>query len=82
MPTQAESLESKRRYVQSLTRSAILQELLLDGLDLPEQLEDTKRKQPRGHQRPFHLHFHLELPVTTDETVYDIIFAAIRRHLI
>jgi hypothetical protein len=80
MPSQAEALESKRRYVQSLTRSAILQELLLDGLDLPEQLEDTKGKRSRGNQIPLHLHFHIELPVTEDETIFDLIFASIKRH--
>jgi hypothetical protein len=80
MPTQAEALESKRRYVQSLTRSAILQELLLDGLDLPEQFEETKGKRPLGNHIPLHLHFHIELPATEDENIYDLIFESIKRH--
>ena len=80
MSTQAEALESKRKYVQSLTRSAILQDLLLDEYDFPEDRDKHTNEPSTDKQIPVHLHFLFVLPATTDSAVYDQIFESIKRH--
>ena len=80
MSTQAEALESKRKYVQSLTRSAMLQDLLLDKYDFPEQRDEHTHEQSTDNTSALRFHFLFILPATTDSAVYDQIFESIKRH--
>ena len=78
MSTQTEALESKRKYVQSLTRSKILQDLLLD--EYPEHCEERTAESHTYNPTPIRLNFLIVLPATTDTALYDQIFESIKRH--
>jgi hypothetical protein len=79
MSTQ-KALDSKRKYVQSLTGSAMLRQLLMDELNLPDHHDDAEHTQKRDKHMNMGLHFHFDLPKTDDAAVYDAIFAALKRH--
>jgi hypothetical protein len=80
MPEQAEALEAKRKYVQSLTRSARLLGLSTDEHDFLDQGNEHKQEPALDRHIPVRLNFHIVLPATTDSTVYDQIFESIKRH--
>jgi hypothetical protein len=81
MSAEHDALESKRRYVESLTRSTIVGDLALEGLEVPEHLQKNEAAQPLDKQVPLQLHLHIELPVSDDGAVYDRIFESLKRHL-
>jgi hypothetical protein len=82
MPTEHDALESKRRYVESLTRSAITDNLSLEGLEVLEQLQQRTNTQAQDTPIGLQIHLHVTLPVTDDPAVYDRIFASLKRHFV
>lgn len=80
MPTEHEALESKRRYVESLTRSAITEDLSYEGLEIPEPLQENNEIRPLKKQITLQLHVQIVLPVTDDVKIYDQIFSSLKHH--
>ena len=79
MSTQ-KALDSKRKYVQSLTGSAMLRQLLMDELNLTDRHDEADHTHKRDKHMNVGLHFHFDLPETDDAAVYEAIFAALKRH--
>lgn len=71
MPAQAEALDAKCKYVQSLTRSAILLGLPEDEHDFFEQSDEREQDPSLDRHVPIRLNFHILLPATKDSAVYD-----------